>query len=41
VRLEFIASVSISPQLDVIVNFAIDGENDFPVFAHEWLGAAI
>ena len=41
VRLKFVAWVTSSSQLDVIVDLAIDGQNLLPVFAEERLCAGI
>ena len=41
VRLEFVARITSSSQLNVIVDLAIDGQNLFPVFAKKRLCAGI
>jgi hypothetical protein len=40
-RLELIAWVTRSSQFNVIVDLAVDGENELPVFAQERLCAGI
>jgi hypothetical protein len=41
VRLELMAWIASGSQFNVVVNLAIDGENDLPVFAQERLCAGI
>ena len=39
--LEFDIWADALSESDVVVNLAIDGQNDFAILAHEWLGPGV